>query len=72
MFARWPALLSQPLTTAGGVSLPFEKKELTDPNNAAVLKLNKQGTLRFRMLKKAGDKWEATGDLRALATIQVK
>jgi hypothetical protein len=60
------------LIDAAGVALPFEKAELTDPEQVAFIKLNKQGTLRFRMLKKDGTTWKAAADLRALATIQVK
>lgn len=60
------------LLDAGGISLPFEKKDLADPDRVAFIKLNKAGTLRFRMLQKEGAGWKAAGDLRALTTIQVK
>ena len=60
------------LIDAAGVSLPFEKAELVDANANPFIKMNKQGTLRFRMLKKSGERWKATGDLRALVTVQVK
>lgn len=60
------------LIDAGGVSLPYEKTELADPSFVPFIKMNKQGSLRFRMLKKEGDTWSAVGDLRALATVQVK
>lgn len=60
------------LIDAGGISLPFEKKELADSTHVAFVKLNKAGTLRFRMLQKEGAGWKAAGDLRALTTVQVK
>jgi len=59
------------LTDATGTTLTLEKKDLDD-GAVPFVKLNKQGALRLRVLKKAGDGWTAAGDLRALSTIDVK
>jgi hypothetical protein len=56
---------------ASGTSLVLEKKELDDKNLVPFLKLNRQGSLRLRVMKKVGDGWQAGGDLRSLATIIV-
>ncbi|HEU0033420.1 MAG TPA: hypothetical protein VFQ53_22465 [Kofleriaceae bacterium] len=59
------------LIDAGGTSLILDKAELDDKNVVPFVKLNRQGSLRFRLLKKQGTGWQAAGDLRALATIKV-
>jgi hypothetical protein len=60
------------LIDANGTSLILEKAELADEKKLVpFIKLNRQGTLRFRVLKKSGDGWQAGGDLRSIATIQI-
>lgn len=57
---------------ANGTSLVLEKAELLDDKKLVpFIKLNRQGSLRLRVLKKVGDGWQAGGDLRSLATIVV-
>lgn len=58
------------LTDATGTNLTLAKKDLDGA--VPFVKLNKSGQLRFRVFKKEGDGWSSTGDLRALATIDVK
>ncbi len=58
------------LTDAAGVSLTVESKEL-GPTTVPFIKLNRQGSLRFRIYKQQGANWQPAGDLRALATIQI-
>jgi hypothetical protein len=59
------------LTDASGTNLTLDKKDLDD-NTVPFIKLNKQGALRFRVLKKTGDGWNPGGDLRALVAIDAK
>jgi hypothetical protein len=60
------------IVDAGGTSLSLEKKELLDDKKLVpFIKLNRQGSLRFRVVKKAGDGWQAGSDLRSIATIIV-
>jgi len=59
------------LVDGGGTSLTIEKKDFDDKTIIPFIKLNRQGSLRFRMLKKQGEGWQPTGDLRALSTITV-
>jgi hypothetical protein len=59
------------LSDASGTNLILDKKDL-DANTIPFIKLNKQGSLRFRVLKKAGDGWNPSGDLRALVAIEAK
>jgi hypothetical protein len=59
------------LTDAAGLTLTLEKKEFDGKDTIPFIKLNRQGALRFRILKKQGDGYQATGDLRALASIEV-
>ncbi|HEU4727620.1 MAG TPA: hypothetical protein VFT22_07020, partial [Kofleriaceae bacterium] len=59
------------LTGEGGTSLTLDRKDL-DGGTVPFIKLNKQGTLRFRVLKKAGEGWNTAGDLRALSAIEAK
>lgn len=56
---------------ANGMSLVLDGKELADKNLVPFIKLNRQGSLRLRVMKKVGDGWQAGGDLRSLATIIV-
>ena len=60
------------LLDAGGTSLVLDRKDFDDTTKVPFVKLNKQGQLRFRVYAKRGEGWQASGDLRALATVQVK
>ena len=60
------------LVDSGGVTLPLEKKDIEAKENVPFIKLNKQGSLRFRMFTKKGNGFESGADLRALTSIQVK
>ena len=57
------------LTDAAGPTLTIEKAELAD--EVPYVKLNRQGSLRFRIFKKVGDGWQPGGDLRTLTRIEV-
>jgi len=59
------------LTDAAGMTLALGKHDFDDKKVVPFIKLNKQGALRFRMLKEQNGGWTPTGDLRALTTIQV-
>jgi hypothetical protein len=59
------------LTDASGTTLALDHKDL-GAGTVPFIKLNKSGQLRFRVLTKQGDGWSSSGDLRALATIDVK
>ena len=54
----------------GGVTLIIENKDLDD-KTIPFVKLNRQGSLRFRIFKQQGDGWTPSGDLRALKSIEV-
>ncbi len=58
------------LYDAGGTTLPLENKDL-DENTIPFIKLNRQGSLRFRLYKKQADGFQAAGDLRALTRIEI-
>lgn len=59
------------LSDASGTNLTLDKKDLDD-NTIPFIKLNKQGSLRFRVLKKVGEGWNPSGDLRSLVAIEAK
>ncbi len=59
------------LTDAKGVNLTLEKQDLDPATSVPFVKLNRQGTLRFRVFKKQGDTWQPGSDLRGLTTIEV-
>jgi hypothetical protein len=59
------------LTDAGGTNLTLEKADLDPKTAIPFIKLNRQGSLRFRVYKKQGDGWQASGDLRALAMVEI-
>jgi hypothetical protein len=59
------------LTDASGANLILDRKDLSD-TSVPFIKLNKQGVLRLRVLKKAGDGWNPAGDLRGLVAIEAK
>lgn len=59
------------LIDSGGTSLALARTDFDDKTTIPFIKLNRQGSLRFRLMKKQGTGWQAAGDLRALATIKV-
>jgi len=59
------------LRDASGTTLVIDKKDVSD-TSVPFIKLNKQGSLRLRVWKKAGDGWNGAGDLRGLAAIEAK
>ena len=58
------------LTDAGGLTLTIEKKDLDD-KTVPFVKLNRQGSLRFRIYKQQGEGWTQAGDLKELVSIEV-
>lgn len=64
---KWSKLL---LRDAAGLTLTIESSEV-DAKTIPFIKLNRQGALRFRMLKQQGDGWQASGDLRSLNYIEI-
>jgi hypothetical protein len=59
------------LRDSSGANLTLEKADVSD-SSVPFIKLNKQGALRFRVIKKAGDGWTPSGDLRGLVAIDAK
>ncbi len=64
---EWKKLL---LTDEAGLTLILEKKDMDD-KTVPFVKLNRQGSLRFRIFKQQGEGWTPSGDLRALKSIEV-
>jgi hypothetical protein len=58
------------LTDAAGPSLTLEAGDL-DAKTIPFIKLNRQGSLRFRVYKQQGEGWQPAGDLRDLSKIEV-
>ncbi len=58
------------LTDAAGLTLTIEKKDLDD-KTVPFVKLNRQGSLRFRIYKQQAEGWTPAGDLRELVAIEV-
>jgi hypothetical protein len=56
----------------GGTSVIVDRKDLADGKTVPFIKLNKQGTLRLRVMKQSGTAWQPAGDLRSLSKITVK
>lgn len=63
----WKKLL---LMDEAGLSLTIEAKDVDD-KTVPFVKLNRQGSLRFRIFKQQGEGWTPSGDLRALKSIEV-
>ena len=63
----WKKLL---LMDEAGLSLTLEAKDMDD-KTVPFIKLNRQGSLRFRIFKQQGEGWTPSGDLRALSKIEV-
>jgi hypothetical protein len=59
------------LTSADGVSLPLDKKDI-NKNSVPFIKLNKSNILRLRVMKKTGEGWNPVGDVRGLTGIEIK
>lgn len=59
------------LSDASGTNLTLDKADISD-TSVPFIKLNKQGSLRLRVWKKAGDGWNGAGDLRGLSAIEVR
>ncbi|MBA3463722.1 MAG: hypothetical protein H0T46_27445 [Deltaproteobacteria bacterium] len=59
------------LTDLKGPTLTLEKADLEDKATIPFLKLNRQGSLRFRLYKQQGEGWQPAGDLRDLAKIEI-
>jgi hypothetical protein len=59
------------LSDAAGTNLTLDRKDV-DAGAVPFIKLNKQGALRLRVLKKAGEGWNPAGDLRGLVAIEAR
>jgi hypothetical protein len=59
------------LTGENGTNLTLEKIDLDPKTSTPFIKLNRQGSLRFRVFKKEGDTWQASQDLRGLVAVEV-
>jgi hypothetical protein len=59
------------LTGENGTNLTLEKQDLDPKTSVPFVKLNRQGTLRFRVFKKQGDTWQPGADLRGLAAVEI-
>ncbi|HEY5952171.1 MAG TPA: hypothetical protein VIV40_42025 [Kofleriaceae bacterium] len=59
------------LTGEGGTNLTLEKQDLDPKVAVPFVKLNRQGSLRFRVFKKEGNNWLPGQDLRGLARVEI-
>jgi len=59
------------LTGEGGTNLTLEKQDLDPKTSVPFVKLNRQGSLRFRVFKKQGDTWQPGQDLRGLVRVEI-
>lgn len=59
------------LTDEKGTNLTLEKQDLDDRVAVPFVKLNRQGSLRFRVYRKQGESWQPSSDLRGLASVEV-
>jgi hypothetical protein len=59
------------LSGENGTNLTLEKQDLDPKASIPFVKLNRQGSLRFRVYKKQGDTWQPGQDLRGLTRIEV-
>jgi hypothetical protein len=59
------------LTDAKGTNLTLEKQDVDEKVAVPFVKLNRQGTLRFRVYRKQGETWQPNSDLRGLVRIEV-
>jgi hypothetical protein len=58
------------LSDATGLNLVLEKADFTG-DSIPYVKLNRQGSLRLQVYKKAGTGWQRSGDLRGLVAVEV-
>lgn len=59
------------LTGENGTNLTLEKQDLDPKTSVPFIKLNRQGSLRFRVYKKQGELWQAGADLRGLVRVEI-
>ena len=59
------------LTGESGTNLTLEKQDLDPATAVPFLKLNRQGTIRFRVFRKQGETWQMGSDLRGLSAIEI-
>jgi hypothetical protein len=59
------------LTDATGTNVTLEEQDLDPAKSVPFLKLNRQGSLRFRVFYKEGATWQMRADLRGLASVEV-
>lgn len=59
------------LTGESGTNLTLEKQDLDPATAVPFLKLNRQGTIRFRVFRKQGETWQMGSDLRGLSAVEV-
>lgn len=59
------------LTGENGTNLTLSKQDLDPKRAVPFVKLNRQGTLRFRVFKKQGDTWQPGRNLRGLIAVEV-
>ena len=59
------------LTGENGTNLTLEKRDLDAKTSIPYVKLNRQGSLRFRVYKKTGDTWQPGADLRGLIHVEI-
>jgi hypothetical protein len=59
------------LSGEAGTNLTLEKQDLDPKVAVPFVKLNRQGSLRFRVFKKEGETWQPGQDLRGLARVEI-
>ena len=59
------------LTGENGTNLTLEKQDLDPKTSVPFIKLNRQGSLRFRVYEKKGDTWQPGKDLRGLLRVEI-
>ncbi len=59
------------LTGENGTNLTLEKQDLDPKQSVPFVKLNRQGSLRFRVFKKQGNTWQPGPDLRQLTRVEI-
>ncbi|HEY3805639.1 MAG TPA: hypothetical protein VGL61_23695 [Kofleriaceae bacterium] len=62
---------SMVLNDANGLALNLDKSAFDPATSVPFVKLNRQGTLRFRVFKKQGDSWVSSGDIKGLVAIEI-
>jgi hypothetical protein len=69
--AKQIAMPKRAILTGDEVNLNLEQEDLDPKLAVPFIKLNRQGTLRFRVYKKQGTAWTMGGDLRGLQAIKI-